>query len=139
MPTAPLKFTIYKFTKPYKQPYCKTMGGTGISGCVEYASRFFKVGDTVVSAGGNAIVSDGTNPPFVNGKLYGDDTNGEIGNIPLSVLNKVAADIDNSQLQAYTTNSNKPDAKSFFTTKNIIIGLLAISAIIGGLKVAKVF
>lgn len=147
MPTVPLKFTVYKFTAPYKQSYCKTMGGTGVTGCLKWASRNFKVGDTVVSMGGSDVVSDGTNPPFVNGQLYGADANGGTGSIPLSILNKVATDIDASQLQTYitnvsqsnTTNGNKSDAKSFFTPKNIIIGLLAIGVIVGGLKLAKVF
>lgn len=36
-------------------------------------------------------------------------------------------------------NGGFPSSKSFFTPKNIIIGILAIGVIIGGLKLAKVF
>jgi hypothetical protein len=38
-----------------------------------------------------------------------------------------------------SSGSANKDAKSFFTPKNIIIGLLAIGVIVGGLKLAKVF
>lgn len=146
MPTAPLKFTVYKFIAPYKQSYCKTMGGTGVTGCLEYAYRDFKIGDTVVSMGGNGVVSDGTHPPFVNGQLYGSGANGGSGSIPLSVLNKVATDIEASQLNTYTNNVSQSNptngntaSKSFFTPKNVIIGIVAIAVIFGGLKLAKVF
>ena len=162
MPQPTPTFTVYKFTAPYKQSYCITMDGTG---CLEWASRNFKVGDTVVSMGDSGVVSDGTNPPFVNGLLYGADADGGMGSIPLSVLNKVATDIEASQLNTYISNisqsnttsgntasksfftpkisqsnttSGNTASKSFFTPKNVIIGLLAIGVIVGGLKLAKV-
>ena len=145
MPTAPLKFTVYKFIAPYTQSYCTKMGGTGVTGCLEYASRNFSIGDTVVSMG-NGVVSDGTNPPFVNGQLYGAGANGGTGSIPLSVLEKVATDIDASQLNKYIGNVTQNNSfaigeKDIFTgvLPKVAILIVIILVIIGILKLFKVF
>lgn len=145
MPTAPLKFTVYKFIAPYTQSYCTKMGGTGASGCLEWGSRDFKIGDTVVSMG-NGVVSDGTNPPFVNGQLYGADANGGTGSIPLSVLEKVATDIEASQLNKYIGNvtQNNPFPTGLISPPmsglaKFAIGVAIVIIILGILKLFKVF
>lgn len=134
MPAAPQTFTTYKFISDYEQSYCKVMGGTGVTGCLEYASRNFKVGDTLISSG--SVVSDGINPPFINGQLYGAGANGGAGSIPLSVLKKVSEQTGQPTLDSYMNSSTN---KSIFTVRNIIIVLLIIGIIAGILKFAKAF
>jgi hypothetical protein len=134
-------------------------GGTTVNGmnhCLKTAQNAFKVGDSLVSSGGGQVVSDGVNPPFVVGTINGSGWNGGQASIPLSVLNKVASNIDASQLNTYINNvsqsndistkntntspttTNPTTAKRIFTTKNIVIGVLAIGAILGLLKWQKV-
>jgi len=56
-------------------------------------------------------------------------------------LDNLETSTGNSANNVGTSNNNNKstEVKSFFTPKNIIIGLVVIGAIIGGLKLAKVF
>lgn len=152
MPTRQLTrtFTVYKLITPYAQSYCKKMGGIGITGCLEYATRNFKVGDTLISS---QSLSPYSNPlTFVDGGLFSGGVEQQVS-IPLSVLNKVATNIDASQLNTYinsgsqnNTGTSTPDNKvstdstKFVWTpiKKVVVGALIIGAIYGILKLTKV-
>lgn len=153
-PTRQPTFTVYKLITPYSQPYCKKMGGIGVSGCLEWATRNFKVGDTLIS--NNDIPVSAIS--FVDGRLFSGGVEQQVINrIPLSVLNKVATNIDASQLNTYinsgsqsNTGTSTPDNKvstdvstdstKFVWTpiKKVVAGALIIGAIYGILKLTKV-
>ena len=158
-PTRQPTFTVYKLITPYSQPYCKKMGGIGVTGCLELATRNFKVGDTLIS--NNDIPVSAIS--FVNGRLFSGGVEQQVNRIPLSVLNKVATNIDASQLNTYinsgsqsNTGTSTPDNKATTTTNNtkttatdstkfvwtpikkVVAGALIIGAIYGILKLTKV-
>ena len=155
MPQPIPKYSVWKFITPYTQTYCiesGMSGGTTVGGmlhCLKTASRNFKIGDTVVSGVGGNTFSDADNPPTLNGMLYGGGANGGTGGIPLSVLNKVADNVDGSQLNTYinsgsqsngnsSNNNSSPASKFVWTpTKKVIAVVLAIGAIFGILKLTK--
>ena len=150
MPTLQPTFTVYKLITPYAYRDCKKMGGIGVSGCLEWATRNFKVGDTLISS---QSLSPYSNPlTFVDGRLFSGGVEQQV-RIPLSVLNKVATNIDASQLNTYinsgnqnntgtTTNNTKTttDSTKFVWTpiKKVVAGALIIGAIYGILKLTKV-
>lgn len=64
----------------------------------------------------------------------------QVGVTPDSMQWIMADAVEKVSDSTQTTNTtNKGTTQSFFTPKNIIIGLLAIGVIVGGLKLAKVF
>ncbi|MSP69606.1 MAG: hypothetical protein EXR20_04975 [Bacteroidetes bacterium] len=150
MPTLQPTFTVYKLITPYAYRDCKKMGGIGVSGCLEWVTRNFKVGDTLISS---QSLSPYSNPlTFVDGRLFSGGVEQQV-RIPLSVLNKVATNIDASQLNTYinsgnqnntgtTTNNTKTttDSTKFVWTpiKKVVAGALIIGAIYGILKLTKV-
>lgn len=148
MPTLQPTFTVYKLITPYAYRDCKKMGGIGVSGCLEWVTRNFKVGDTLIS--NNDIPVSAIS--FVDGRLFSGGVEQQV-RIPLSVLNKVATNIDASQLNTYinsgnqnntgtTTNNTKTttDSTKFVWTpiKKVVAGALIIGAIYGILKLTKV-
>lgn len=148
MPTLQPTFTVYKLITPYAYRDCKKMGGIGVSGCLEWVTRNFKVGDTLIS--NNDIPVSAIS--FVDGRLFSGGVEQQVS-IPLSVLNKVATNIDASQLNTYinsgnqnntgtTTNNTKTttDSTKFVWTpiKKVVAGALIIGAIYGILKLTKV-
>ena len=157
-PTRQPTFTVYKLITPYAQSYCKKMGGIGITGCLEYATRNFKVGDTLISNNDIPVAAIS----LVNGRLFSGGVEQQVNGIPLSVLNKVATNIDASQLNTYinsgsqnNTGTSTPDNKATTTTNNtktttdntkfvwtpikkVVAGALIIGAIYGILKLTKV-
>lgn len=158
MPTLQPTFTVYKLITPYAYRDCKKMGGIGVSGCLEWVTRNFKVGDTLISS---QSLSPYSNPlTFVDGRLFSGGVEQQV-RIPLSVLNKVATNIDASQLNTYinsgsqsNTGTSTPDNKATTTTNNtkttdstkfvwtpikkVVAGALIIGAIYGILKLTKV-
>jgi hypothetical protein len=134
------------------------MGGIGVTGCLEWATRNFKVGDTLIS--NNDIPVSAIS--FVDGRLFSGGrvesrVEQQVNRIPLSVLNKVATNIDASQLNTYinsgsqsNTGTSTPDNKvstdvstdstKFVWTpiKKVVAGALIIGAIYGILKLTKV-
>lgn len=98
---------------------------------VNPVSKTFKKGDR---AGISEQTDFGGNKHLVAiSKVNGRDISFDVTNAPLTPYVQGRPVNDGSGL------GNKSDAKSFFTPKNIIIGVLAIGVIIGGLKLAKVF
>jgi tartrate dehydratase alpha subunit/fumarate hydratase class I-like protein len=135
MAIAQRKYSVYKFIAPYKQSYCVEMGGTGVSGCLKTAYRDFKIGDTVISTNDTIVTGGEGKPPFVVGQLYGGDANGSQGMIPLSVLKKVASDLDAPELNKYMDNDTNMDKDGI---NKLIIGVLIIGGIYGVLKYSKI-
>ena len=159
-PTRQPTFTVYKLIAPYAYRDCKKMGGIGVTGCLEWATRNFKVGDTLISNNDipvSARLVDGLLISFVDGRLFSGGVEQQQRRIPLSVLNKVATNIDASQLNTYinsgsqsNTGTSTPDNKvstdvstdstKFVWTpiKKVVAGALIIGAIYGILKLTKV-
>ena len=156
-PTRQTTFTVYKLIAPYPYRDCKKRGGIGVTGCLEYATRNFKVGDTLISNNDIPVYIPVLAISFVNGRLFSGGVEQQVTSIPLSVLNKVATNIDASQLNTYinsgsqsNTGTSTPDNKvstdvstdstKFVWTpiKKVVAGALIIGAIYGILKLTKV-
>lgn len=152
-PTRQPTFTVYKLIAPYAYRDCKKRGGIGVTGCLEWATRNFKVGDTLISNNDIPVLVPVLAISFVNGRLFSGGVEQQVNSIPLSVLNKVATNIDASQLNTYinsgsqsntvtSTPDNKvsTDSTKFVWTpiKKVVAGALIIGAIYGILKLTKV-
>lgn len=109
MPTAPIKYSVYRFKQPYTKSLCKTWGGNGISGCLEFETFNLRVGDKVVVMGQSGSYSSDpeTGEQGVNGQVYGGGMNGAMTYIPTNVLTLISENLDGSQIAQYTTNNQE--------------------------------
>lgn len=123
----------------FKKPFSKQIAVGGVVGLGTYSKN---IGDVVE---GEIIQKESASPQIrvlINSTpIQGADMYVQI---PLEYL----APYTNGQITTTSTGNNNvstsnntksTEAKSFFTPKNVIIGLVVIGAIIGGLKLAKVF
>ena len=125
----------YIFTAPY------TIGTpelTSKQGVVTPATtiRVFKVGDIIEGTfNTNTLNVNNPNPAkWIEVKI-----NGQVYPIPFNLVKEYTGTAGVTDTSTNTTaNSNKTQSVSMFTPKNIFIGVLAIGAIFGLLKLGKV-
>lgn len=139
MPTAPIKYSLYKFNKSYVKQMCSHYGGTGVVGCTGWTTHNLKVGDIVVVPGnyGATATDPETGESGVNGQVYGGGLNGAQTYVPLSYLTLIASDVDSSQVQTYMSNLTPTGAlgtySKFPNWLKVAGGILLLVAAIKGI------
>lgn len=118
----------YRFAFPFSVSQCIEFNNIGA--CLKSKTTNFSIGDVITVK--NFFADDKTNDWVANVVL-----NGQNIPIPRGKLEKVD-DSTPEKITSGSSSSQKSEAKNFFTPKNIIIGVVAIAAIFGILKVTKV-
>ena len=122
---------FYKLKKEFKTSFLNLSNG-------KQNELYWKIGSVIdgKSNGSNVTTSLGGNIPI-------DGITGIVGftniDIPVDFLEKSSETKTNIILGSSSTNQEAPkDKKTFFTTKNIVIGVVGIVAIFGILKWKKI-